>query len=64
LAADYHSLTALGFQQFTLLFDPPYGGKLRLFFTANCATAALPGNIKMLYNILQAYFSKYEKYVK
>jgi len=47
LAADYHILSDLGFQQFTLLFDLNYLRKLRLLFTANCATAALPGNIKL-----------------
>jgi len=47
LAADYHILADLGFQQLTSLFDLSHLRKLRLLFTANCATAALPGNIKL-----------------
>jgi len=76
LAADYHILTDLGFQQLTSLFDLNYLRKLR-HFTANCATAALPGNIKLFrkrfyvpckkqkcfLNILCLYSSKCPDYV-
>ena len=52
LAADYHILANLGFQTIHLVFDTDYSVKLRrtyFVFTANCATAALPGNIKFCF---------------
>jgi len=49
LARDYHVLP-LRLPRIHLVFDHDYSWKLRFYFvfTANCATAALPGNIIQL----------------